>query len=40
MTYPDPIDDTEPGRDNLMENGTALTPDQGFALRHSALLTL
>lgn len=38
MTYPDPLDDTEPGRNNLMENGTLLTADQAFALSRSALL--
>lgn len=38
MTYPDPIDDTEPGTDNLMTSGTVLTPGQGFALTRSALL--
>jgi hypothetical protein len=38
QTYPDPLDDTTPGVDNLMENGTALTPGQSFALSKSALL--
>lgn len=38
MTYPDPLDDTTPGADNLMENGTALTAGQAFALQRSALL--
>ena len=38
QTYPDPIDDTTPGLDNLMEGGTLLTPDQSFALTRSALL--
>jgi len=36
--YPDPLDDTTPGQDNLMEDGTALTDDQAFALSRSALL--
>jgi len=38
-TYPDPLDDTEPGADNLMSTGTVITPDQAFALSRSALLT-
>lgn len=38
MTYDDPIDDTMPGANNLMENGTVLTPGQAFALTRSALL--
>ena len=38
MRYPDPIDDTTPGADNLMESGTRLTPGQAFALSRSALL--
>lgn len=38
MTYPDPLDDTGPGADNLMEDGTILTNDQAFALSRSALL--
>jgi hypothetical protein len=37
-TYPDPLDDTTPGVDNLMEDGTVLTPGQAFALSRSALL--
>jgi hypothetical protein len=37
-TYPDPLDDTTPGANNLMENGTVLTPGQVFALSRSALL--
>ena len=37
-TYPDPLDDTAPGQNNLMENGTVLTADQAFALTRSALL--
>jgi hypothetical protein len=37
-TYPDPLDDTTPGADNLMEDGTVLTEDQAFALTRSALL--
>ncbi len=37
-TYPDPLDDTTPGVDNLMEGGTALTAGQTFALSRSALL--
>jgi hypothetical protein len=36
--YPDPLDDTEPGQRNLMENGTVLTDDQAFALARSNLL--
>lgn len=36
--YDDPIDDTVPGDDNLMEDGTVLTPGQAFALTRSALL--
>ncbi len=40
MTYPDPIDDTTPGVDNLMEDGTVLTPGQSFALTRSALLVV
>ena len=38
MTYPDPLDDTIPGMNNLMEGGTVLTPGQAFALSRSALL--
>jgi hypothetical protein len=38
-TYDDPLDDTLPGADNLMEGGALLTPDQAFALSRSALLT-
>jgi hypothetical protein len=38
VTYPDPLDDTTPGADNLMEDGTVLTEDQAFALTRSALL--
>ena len=37
--YPDPLDDTQPGQNNLMQSGTVLTPDQAFALSRSALLT-
>ena len=37
-SYPDPLDDTTPGTDNLMEDGTILTADQAFALSRSALL--
>jgi hypothetical protein len=37
--YPDPLDDTQPGLNNLMQSGTLLTADQGFALSRSALLT-
>jgi hypothetical protein len=37
-TYPDPLDDTSPGANNLMEGGTLLTPGQAFALSRSALL--
>jgi hypothetical protein len=36
--FPDPLDDTDPSQDNLMEDGTAITPDQAFALSRSALL--
>lgn len=36
--YPDPLDDTTPGQDNLMEDGTALSTGQAFALSRSALL--
>ena len=36
--YPDPLDDTVPGQNNLMQTGSNLTPDQGFALSRSALL--
>lgn len=39
-TYTDPLDDTEPGRGNLMDSGTTLTPGQIFALSRSALLTV
>lgn len=38
MVYPDPLDDTQPGSSNLMQSGSALTADQGFALSRSALL--
>ena len=38
-TYDDPLDDTTPGVDNLMEDGTVLTTGQAFALSRSALLT-
>lgn len=38
MTYPDPLDDTMPGTDNLMIDGTVLTAGQRFALSRSALL--
>jgi hypothetical protein len=38
--YPDPLDDTEPGQDNLMADGTTITADQAFALKRSALLQL
>jgi hypothetical protein len=37
-TYADPLDDTTPGVDNLMEDGTVLTTGQSFALSRSALL--
>ncbi len=40
MTYPDPIDDTTVGTDNLMTSGTTLTAGQAFALSRSALLTM
>jgi hypothetical protein len=37
--HTDPLPDTEPGMDNLMEgNGTLITPGQAFALSRSALL--
>ena len=36
--YPDPLDDTSPGADNLMTDGTVLTAGQGFAISRSALL--
>ena len=38
MVYPDPLDDTQPAQSNLMQSGSKLTPDQGFALSRSALL--
>ncbi len=38
MRYPDPLDDTTPGIDNLMEDGTVLTDGQAFALSRSAIL--
>ena len=38
-TYPDPLDDTEPARDNLMSgDGVAITPHQAFVLTRSPLL--
>jgi hypothetical protein len=37
-SYPDPLDDTMPGVDNLMDDGTLLTAGQAFALSRSALL--
>ncbi len=40
MRYPDPLDDTTPGVDNLMEDGTVLTAGQAFAVSRSALLVL
>jgi hypothetical protein len=40
MIYADPLDDTQPGQNNLMQSGTVLTSDQGFALSRSALLTI
>jgi hypothetical protein len=39
MIYPDPLDDTQPGQSNLMQSGSTLTADQGFALSRSAVLT-
>ncbi len=36
--FADPLDDTTPNQDNLMEDGTVLTDDQAFALSRSALL--
>ena len=38
MIYPDPLDDTTPGANNLMEDGTVLSAGQAFALSRSALL--
>jgi len=38
MVYPDPLDDTQPGQGNLMQSGSTLTADQGFALSRSSLL--
>jgi hypothetical protein len=38
MVYPDPLDDTATGVDNLMDEGTVLTPGQGFAISRSAIL--
>jgi hypothetical protein len=38
--YPDPLDDTTPGNDNLMDDGTTLTADQAFSLSRSALLMI
>ena len=40
MIYPDPLDDTQPNQGNLMQSGSKLTPDQGFALSRSALLSV
>lgn len=39
--FPDGLDDTEPGRGNLMDvgDGTVITPQQVFALSRSALLS-
>ena len=39
-SYPDPLTDTTPGVDNLMDDGTLLTPGQRFALSRSPLLVL
>jgi hypothetical protein len=39
-TYPDPLDDTTVGEDNLMALGTTLTADQAAVLRRSPLLRL
>jgi hypothetical protein len=36
--YPDPLDDTQTGVDNLMQLGTMLTADQGWVLRRSPIL--
>lgn len=36
--YADPLDDTQPGQNNLMTSGSKLTADQGFALSRSSLL--
>jgi hypothetical protein len=36
--YPDPLDDTNPGTNNLMEGGSVLTEDQSFVLQRSPLL--
>jgi hypothetical protein len=38
-TYPDPIPDTAPRKDNLMEDGVTLTAGQAFVLSRSPLLT-
>jgi hypothetical protein len=38
--YPDPLDDTEPGQDNLMEDGTVLSSGQQLALTRSFLLAV
>jgi hypothetical protein len=40
MIYPDPLDDTAPGTGNLMDDGTAISAGQAFALSRSALLAL
>jgi hypothetical protein len=38
-SYPDTLDDTEPGRGNLMSGeGVAITPDQAFVVSRSPLL--
>ncbi len=38
-SYPDPLDDTEPGRGNLMSgDGVAITADQAFVVSRSPLL--
>ena len=36
--YPDPLDDTVSGEDNLMQFGTALTAGQAFVLQKSPIL--
>lgn len=36
--YPDPLDDTAAGVDNLMSLGTTLTADQAYVIQHSPLM--
>jgi hypothetical protein len=40
QVYPDPLDDTSPGQNNLMECGTLRTADQTYALTRSWLVQL